>query len=163
MSLQDPTKKMSKTPHQTDPLTAIKKWSGFGVGRASDDGCIFLVDEPDTIRTKIKKAVTDSGKEIKYDNKEKPAVSNLLTIYSLLSDKKIKDVEKEYEGKSYVDFKNGLAEVVVNFLAPFQEKRKEFENNPDKVLQILESSEAKARELAQKTLDEVKTKMGLPQ
>src|SRR3990167_7545164 len=67
MSLQDPTKKMSKTPHQTDPLTAIKKWSGFGVGRASDDGCIFLVDEPDTIRTKIKKAVTDSGKEIKYD------------------------------------------------------------------------------------------------
>ncbi|OHA43991.1 MAG: tryptophan--tRNA ligase, partial [Candidatus Taylorbacteria bacterium RIFCSPLOWO2_12_FULL_44_15c] len=87
MSLQDPTKKMSKT---------------------GDEG-IALSDDPDTIRAKIKKAVTDSGKEVKYDEKSKPAISNLLTIYHLLSGKEIKTLEKEYDGKSYVDFKNDLA------------------------------------------------------
>src|SRR3989344_2488722 len=144
MSLQDPTKKMSKT---------------------GDEG-IALSDDPDTIRAKIKKAVTDSGKEVKYDEKEKPAISNLLTIYHLLSGltgqvKEIKTLEKEYDGKSYVDFKNDLAEVVVNFLKPFQEKRKEFEKDPDKVLEILTKSEEKARILASSTLQAVKERMGL--
>lgn len=139
MSLQDPTRKMSKT---------------------GDEG-IALSDDPDTIRAKIKKAVTDSGKEVKYDEKEKPAISNLLTIYHLLSGKKISDVEKEYKGRSYVDFKNDLAEIVVKFLKPFQAKRKEFENNPDKVLKVLTESEEKARILASSTLDKVKERMGL--
>ena len=139
MSLQDPTKKMSKT---------------------GDEG-IALSDDPNTIRTKIKKAVTDSGKEIKYNEKEKTAISNLLTIYHLLANKEVSVLEKEYAGKSYVDFKNDLAEIIVNFLKPFQEKRKKFENNPDKVLKILTESEEKARQLAQKTLTEVKEKMGL--
>ena len=139
MSLQDPTKKMSKT---------------------GDEG-IALSDDPDTIRAKIKKAVTDSGKEVKYDEKSKPAISNLLTIYHLLSGKEIKTLEKEYDGKSYVDFKNDLAEVVVNFLKPFQEKRKEFEKDPDKVLEILTKSEEKARILASSTLQAVKERMGL--
>src|SRR3989344_2838963 len=139
MSLQDPTKKMSKT---------------------GDEG-IALSDDPDTVRIKIKKAVTDSGKEIKYDEKEKPAISNLLTVYHLLSGKEIKTLEKEYDGKSYVEFKNDLAEVVVNFLKPFQEKRKEFEKNPREVLNILEASEEKSRQLANETLTEIKRKMGL--
>ena len=139
MSLQDPSKKMSKT---------------------GDEG-IALSDDPDTIRAKIKKAVTDSGKEVKYDEKSKPAISNLLTIYHLLSGKEIKTLEKEYDGKSYVDFKNDLAEVVVNFLKPFQEKRKEFEKDPDKVLEILTKSEEKARILASSTLQAVKERMGL--
>lgn len=139
MSLQDPTKKMSKT---------------------GDEG-IALSDNPDIILAKIKKAVTDSEKEIKYDEESKPAISNLLTIYHLLSGKQVLDLEKEYDGKSYVDFKNDLAEVVVNFLKPFRERRKEFENDPKKVIKILESSEEKARQLAQHTLDEVKLKMGL--
>ena len=138
-SLQNPAKKMSKS---------------------SDEG-IALSDDPDIIRAKIKKAVTDSEKEVKYDEKEKPAISNLLTIYSLLSGKEISTLEKEYAGKSYVDFKNDLAEVIVNFLKPFQEKRKEFENDPKKVLEILEASEEKARQLANETLTEVKKKMGL--
>jgi len=148
MSIQDPTKKMSKTPSTNS-------------GQAGDDSCIFLVDTPDQIRAKIKKAVTDSGKEVKYDEKEKPAISNLLTIYHLLSGKEISALEKEYDGKSYVEFKNDLAEVVVNFLKPFQEKRKEFENDPDKVLKILTDSEEKARVLASSTLQEVKERMGL--
>ena len=156
MSLQDPTKKMSKTP-------------SAGSGQAGDE-YIALSDTPNEIRAKIKKAVTDSGKEVRYDEKEKPAISNLLTIYHLLSsgetrDKRqetsIKEIEERYAGKSYVDFKNDLAEVVVNFLKPFQEKRREFENNPDKVLKILTDSEEKARVLASSTLQEVKQRMGL--
>ena len=139
MSLQDPDKKMSKT---------------------GDEG-IALSDDPDAIRNKVKKAVTDSEKEIYFDEGKKPAISNLLTIYSLLSGAEITDIENQYKGRSYVDFKSGLAEVVVKALQPFQEKRKEFENNPDKVKQILEHSEEKARELANKTLTEVKEKMGL--
>src|SRR3989338_9116039 len=139
MSLQDPTKKMSKT---------------------GDDG-ITLSDEPNVIRAKLKKATTDSGKEIKFNEKEKPGISNLLTIYSLLSKKEIKDLEIEYSGKSYVDLKNDLAEVAVEFLKPFQDKRKEFEKDSKHVIKILEHSEEIARKLAQKTLDEVKEKMGL--
>lgn len=139
MSLQDPTKKMSKT---------------------GDDG-IALSDEPDVIRSKFKKATTDSGKEIRFDEKEKPGISNLLTIYSLLSKKEIKDIEKDYDGKGYVEFKNDLAEVTVSFLKPFQEKRKEFEKDSKHVIQILERSEERCKKLAQETLDEVKEKMGL--
>lgn len=139
MSLQDASKKMSKT---------------------GDEG-IALSDTPDEIRTKIKKAVTDSGKEIYYNEEEKPAISNLLTIYHMLSGKEIKNIEADYDGKSYVEFKNDLAEVVVEFLKPFQARRKEFEDNPKMVLGILEKSEEEARSLADKTLNEVKEKMGL--
>ena len=139
MSLQDPAKKMSKT---------------------GDDG-IALSDDPDTTRSKIKKATTDSGKEIKFDPENKPGISNLLTICHLLSGKDMMIIQKEYEGKSYVEFKNDLAEVIVNFLKPFQDKRRELEQDYNKVKEILEKSEEKARQLAQKTLDEVKKKMGL--
>ncbi|MEK7604145.1 MAG: tryptophan--tRNA ligase, partial [Patescibacteria group bacterium] len=130
------------------------------MSKTSDEG-IALSDNPDIIRSKIKKAVTDSGKEIKYDPDEKSAITNLLTVYHLLSGKEIKTIEKEYDGKSYSDFKNDLAETAVNFLKPFQEKRKEFENNPKKVLEILEKSEEKSRQLADKNLSEIKKKMGL--
>src|SRR3989344_7582478 len=139
MSLQDPAKKMSKT---------------------EDEG-IALTDSPDQIREKIKKAVTDSGREIKFDEKNKPAISNLLTIYSLLSNKQISDFEKEYEGKSYVEFKNGLTEIVVSFLKPFQKKYNQFKNNIGEVEKVLEDSEEKARNEAQKTLNEVKQKIGV--
>jgi len=139
MSLQDPTKKMSKT---------------------GDEG-IALTDSPNEIRNKIKKAVTDSRKEIRYAEREKPEISNLLTIYSLLSNKKITEIEKKFDGKTYVDFKNDLAEVVVEFLKPFQKKYDELKSNPDEVEKILETSEEKARREAQKTLDEVKQKIGV--
>lgn len=139
MSLQDPLKKMSKT---------------------GDEG-IALTDDPETVQEKIKKAVTDSGKEIVFDEKKKPAISNLLTIYSLLSGKEIKSLEKEYQGKSYVEFKNDLAEAVIAFLKPFQEKRQEFAASPDQVERILTESEEKARSLANHTLREVKEKVGI--
>ena len=139
MSLQDPTKKMSKT---------------------GDDG-IALTDSPDEIRSKIKKATTDSGKEVKFELKEKPAISNLLTIFSEVSDKSVANLEKEYEGKSYVDFKNDLTETVIEFLKPFQERRQKFANDMPSVEKILELGEQKARQLADMTLSEVKERMGL--
>lgn len=139
MSLQDPAKKMSKT---------------------GDEG-IALSDSPDLVQEKIKKATTDSGKEIKFDEKKKPAISNLLIIYQLLSGKKIKDLENDYLGNSYVEFKNDLAKVIVNFLKPFQKKREELAQNMDQVMSILEKSEEKARNLASTTLLEIKEKMGL--
>lgn len=139
MSLQDPNKKMSKT---------------------GDEG-IALSDSPDDIREKIKKAVTDSGKEIKYDENKKPAISNLLTIYHLLSGKETKEIEKIYEGKSYVEFKNDLAEVIVEFLKPFQKKYSELKDNLDYIDSILKKSEEKATFLANSTLKEVKEKIGV--
>jgi len=139
MSLKTPENKMSKT---------------------GDEG-ISLSDSSNEIRVKIKGAVTDSGSEIKYDKGNKPAISNLLTIYSILSDKNISDIEKEYDGKGYVEFKNDLAEVVIDYLEPFQQKRNELEKNPDFIISILESSEEKARDLAEQTMVEVRKNMGL--
>jgi len=88
MSLQNPKKKMSKTD---DPL-----------------GCVGLFDEPEEIKKKIMSAVTDLGRIIKYDPLKKPGISNLLTIYSLFSGKKIKDLEKNFKGRGYEEFKKGL-------------------------------------------------------
>src|SRR3989338_2448086 len=139
MSLQDASKKMSKT---------------------GDEG-IALSDSPDDIRKKIKKAVTDSGKYILFNQEEKPAISNLITIYHLLSGKDIKQIETIYEGRSYADFKSDLAEVVVNFLKPFQAKYAELKNDPEYVLSVLTKSEERAKVLASSTLKEVKEKMGL--
>ncbi|MDO8640399.1 MAG: tryptophan--tRNA ligase, partial [Nitrosarchaeum sp.] len=139
LSLQNPENKMSKT---------------------GDDG-ISLTDSPDIIAKKIKRAVTDSDTKIYYDPKTKPAISNLLTIYHLLADKSIDTLVDEYENKSYADLKNDLAEVVINFLKPYQERRRELENNIDEVHDILHKSEEKARELAFATLRHVHEKMGL--
>ncbi len=140
MSLTDPMQKMSKSIPQ---------------------GCIFLTDSEQAIREKIKTAVTDSGKEIKFDETNKPAISNLLTIYHLFSEKPISEIEKEYENKGYGDFKTGLANVVVSGLKEFQEKRKEFEKNPEPVKKILAQGAKKAQKLAEETMKEVKKKMGL--
>jgi tryptophanyl-tRNA synthetase len=138
-SLTDPTKKMSKT----------------------GDESIALTDSPEIIRQKIKTAVTDSGKEIKFDEKNKPAISNLLTIYHLFSGKSISDLEKKYQGKGYAEFKKDLAEVIIRGLKPFQEKRKKLEKNPRLITKILADGEKKAKKIAQETMKEVKRKVGL--
>ena len=139
MSLTDPFKKMSK---------------------AGNEG-IALTDSPDTIRQKIKTAVTDSGREIKFDEKNKPAISNLLTIYHLFSGKAIPDLEKKYQGKGYAEFKKDLAEVIIKGLKPFQEKRKKYAKNPRLVEKILAQGAEKAQKIAAQTIKEVKMKMGL--
>ena len=131
------------------------------MSKSLPNGCIFLSDAPDAIRQKIKAAVTDSGKEIKFDEKNKPAISNLLTIYHLFSEKSISGIEKKYRGKGYGEFKKDLAEVIVNGLSKFQKNREQFEKNPQQVKKILAESAEKAQEIATETINEVKTKMGL--
>lgn len=139
MGLDDPAKKMSKSA-------------------LSSANYIALTDPPQIIREKIKKAVTDSGKDI-VAAEDKPALSNLLTIYSLLSGQAVAEIEKEYRGKGYAEFKDGLAEAAINFLSPFQKKYADLDDAY--VSQILNEGAQKARKIAGQTLQEVKEAMGL--
>ncbi|MFA6383171.1 MAG: tryptophan--tRNA ligase [Parcubacteria group bacterium] len=138
MGLDDPSKKMSKSA-------------------SSEYNYISLTDNAETVRRKIKKAVTDSGTEIVYRD-DKPALKNLINIYSLLSEKSTKDIEKLYTGKGYADFKQDLAEVIIAFLKPFQERLGDLSD--EKVLEILKAGAEKVRPLAKKKLEEVKKKVG---
>ncbi len=141
MSLQNPKKKMSKTD---DP-----------------QGCIELFDEPEEIKRKIKIALTDSGKEIEYDPIKKPGISNLLTIYSLFSEKPIGEIEKKFKGVGYESFKNSLIELVVDSLKPIREKRKELLRREIFLKEILEKGRKRAQAIAKSTMEEVKMRMGL--
>ena len=138
MGLDDPTKKMSKSA-------------------SSEYNYIALTDDEETVRRKIKKAVTDSGSEIVYRD-DKPALKNLINIYSLLSGKSTKEIEKEYKGRGYAEFKEGLSQVIIDFLKTFQEKYNSLDDK--KVLTILEEGAKKVRPLAKKKLEEVKKKIG---
>lgn len=142
MGLDDPAKKMSKSA-------------------PSSANFIALTDQPEEARSKIMKAVTDSGSEIKFDPKTKPAISNLLTIYSLLTDRPIPDLEKKYQAKGYADFKTDLANVTAEFLADFQTKLANFANNPDQLKQILAAGAQTANQVANKKIADLHQKMGL--
>ena len=139
LSLQEPSKKMSKSDENLN-------------------GSIFLLDDADTITKKIKRAVTDSGTEIKFDE-SRPAINNLLTIYQLLTDKSAAECEADFEGKGYGDFKKELAETVVEFLKPFQEKVKEYDDA--ELAEILKNGAEKAKKVAKTTLEDVYKKMGI--
>ena len=141
LSLQDPTKKMSKS-HSALSYIAIG-------------------DSSEKIRQKIKSAVTDSGNAIKYDPITKPAVSNLMTMYSAFSGKEFKEIENEFTKTNYKDFKEALAELVVRALKPVQEKRKELLEDKSKLIAILEDGAVKAHTKASETLKEVYNKVGL--
>lgn len=138
MGLDDPSKKMSKSAK-------------------SEYNYIALMDSEEVIRKKIKKAVTDSGSEIIYSD-EKPALKNLINIYSLLDNKSPGEIEEKYIGKGYGDFKSDLADVVVNFLKPLQAKIASISD--EEVLEILKKGAEKVRPIAQQKLDEVKKKVG---
>lgn len=140
MGLDDPMKKMSKSA-------------------ASPANYIALTDSPETAKKKIMRAVTDSGLEIIYDKEKKPAIANLLTIYSLLAARSVKDLEKEYKGKGYGDFKKGLAEAVAEFLTGFQKKYDSYSD--EEVRKILDEGAKKVRPIAEETLRKVKEKIGL--
>jgi len=139
MGLDDSDKKMSKSA-------------------ASHYNYIALTDSPDEVREKIKKAVTDSGKKIEY-GPDKPALSNLLMIYSLLTSRSVVEIEEGYREKGYAEFKKDLAEVVVDFLKPFQEKYNALKD--DEVLKILRDGAKKIQPIAAQTLSEVKIAMGI--
>jgi len=141
MSLQNPKKKMSKTD---DPK-----------------GCILLFDEPEEIERKIMRAVTDLGKEIKYDPVKKPGISNLLKIYSLFSEKSIEELEEKYKGKGYEQFKRDLAKLLIKKLEVFRKKKKELEKRKVYLKEILKRGTEKAEKIAKLTMKEVREKMGL--
>lgn len=139
LSLQDPAKKMSKS--DVNPA-----------------GSIFLLDNADTITKKIRRAVTDSGSEITFDD-TRPAIRNLLTIYQLLTNKSAAECVDHFAGKGYGQFKGELAEVVVEFLRPFQDRVGEIDDGT--LREILTSGAEKARSIAGKTLETVYEKMGI--
>ena len=140
MSLTDPRKKMSKSIPQ---------------------GCLYLFDEPEIIKKKIMSAVTDLGKQVKYDLIKKPGVSNLLTIYSLFSEKPVKDVEKKFKGQGYAKFKEKLADLLIKELEPLRKKRKELLSRQVYIKEILDQGERKAKAIARSTMKEVREKTGL--
>lgn len=138
MGLDDPSKKMSKSA-------------------SSEYNYIALSDDAETIRKKVKKAVTDSGSEIVYSD-DKPALRNLINIYTLLSGKKVNEVEEMYRGKGYGDFKEGLAEVIVDFLIPFQERLAAISD--EEVLAILKDGGNKAHIIAEEKMKQVRDRIG---
>ncbi len=140
--LQDPNSKMSKSA-------------------ASMSGVIELLDSSDVILKKFKSSVTDAGKEIKYDEKSKPGISNLLTIQSALSGKSITEVENEFANKGYGDFKTAVAEVVNAELAPIREKTATLMQDPAELMRILKIGGEKANQVASETLKKVYGAIGL--
>ncbi len=139
MSLSDPTVKMSKS----DPK-----------------GDIFLKDDLTVIRKKIMSAVTDSGSEVKYDIKNKPGISNLLTIYASLKSISIPEAEAHFNGYRYGDFKKEVADVVCDEMDGFQKKYKEILESKA-YEKVLKEGAVKANKVAQETLRKVKQKVGL--
>ena len=140
--LQEPTSKMSKSA-------------------ASASGVIELMDSPDVNLKKFKSAVTDTGKEVIFDEKNKPGISNLLTIHSAISGVKIKDLENEFSGKGYGDFKMAVAEVVVEHLKPIREKALALLQDETELIKILHDGANRAKVTANKTLTQTYKALGL--
>jgi tryptophanyl-tRNA synthetase len=141
MSLDDPTRKMSKSD-------------------ANPNAAIALSDSPDVIRRKFRRAVTDSGSEV-VSGPDKPALTNLLTIYSLLSDEPIAAVEERYVGKGYGAFKDDLADIVVATLAPIQSRLAALNENPEAARHVLADGAARARQRAVPKMSQVRDRIGL--
>lgn len=140
--LQNPHKKMSKS------TTDI-------------NDSIFLTDEPNIILKKIKRAVTDSDAEVRFDLENKPGISNLLVIYASITNKSIEDSEKDFYGKNYGYFKEAVSQVIIDELLPIQSKYKDLYENKDYLDSILKSNGERASLLANKTMSKVYKKLGL--
>jgi tryptophanyl-tRNA synthetase len=140
--LQNPTAKMSKSAD-------------------SASGLIEILDTPEVNAKKIKSAVTDAGREINFNEKEKPGVSNLLTIHSALSGQSISQLENHFAGKGYGDLKGEVADVVVEYLKPIREKTLELLADESHLLAMLSAGAAKAQEVASTTLGKTYSHLGL--
>ena len=140
MSLADPSKKMSKSDED------------------SEAGCIMLLDDDDAVRRKFKRAVTDSGTEIRFDE-SRPAINNLLTIYQLLTGQTPVEIEDHFRGKGYAALKQDLADVCIEFLKPIQERVHGIDD--DKLDQILEQGAERAEAIARPTLASAMSAIGL--
>lgn len=141
MALDDPTKKMSKSAENIHSR-------------------ISLLDEPSKIKKSIMKATTDSDGVVRFDVENKPGISNLLNIYSVLSGMTITELEAKYEGKGYGDFKKDLVEVVVEALAPIKARYEEIRHS-DELIEILKDGAQRADAIAHQTMKRVKANFGL--
>jgi tryptophanyl-tRNA synthetase len=141
MSLEDPTKKMSKSA-------------------GSAGSYIALTDTDSEITKKIKRAVTDSGSEVKAAP-DKPALTNLLGIYSLLSNESLPEIEDRYAGKGYGAFKTDLATILVDAIRPIREKLLDYEANPDYAMSVLAEGANRARDIAEPKMAITRERMGL--
>jgi tryptophanyl-tRNA synthetase len=140
--IQEPTAKMSKS-----------------AGSAA--GVIEIMDTPEANLKKIKSAMTDAGREVKYDLAQKPGISNLLTIHSALSGRTIAELENEFDGKGYGDFKAAVADVVVEYLRPIRAKAMELLEDEKHLLDILHQGSEKARTVAQQTITTTYKNLGV--
>lgn len=140
--LQDPSAKMSKST-------------------ANPKGLINLLDEPKATAKKVKSAITDTDTVIRFDPAEKPGISNLLSIYSTLTDTSVADLEQKYEGKGYGALKTDLAEVMVDFVTPFRTRTQEYLDDTETLDSILAKGAEKARAVAAETLARTYDRMGL--
>lgn len=143
MSLQEPTKKMSKSDQDAN-------------------ASITVIDDPDTIIRKFKRAVTDSDTEVRFDVDNKPGVSNLMTIYSSITGQTMEAVQREFEGKGYGDFKLRVGEAVVEELRPLQARFKELSSDKAYIDSMIKKNAETANYLATKTLRKVQKKVGFP-
>lgn len=141
MSLSEPTKKMSKSDE-------------------SNKGCIYLLDDLNSVRKKIMAAVTDSDNKIYYDAKNKPGISNLLQIYSSIKNIEIKEAEQLFKDYQYGCFKKEVADVVVELLSNIQDKYKAIINS-DQIANVLNNGQIKANQIANKTLKKIQKKLGI--
>ena len=141
LDLQEPHAKMSKSA-------------------STAGGIIEMLDDPKVSAKKIRSAVTDSGSEVRFDEEEKPGISNLLTIYSALTGRGVEDLEKEYDGRGYGDFKKDLADVVVEFVTPFRDRTLELLGDRAQLDGILAAGAARANEVAERTLADVYDRVG---
>ncbi len=142
MALQDPSKKMSKSDE-------------------NEKNFVSIIDSPKKIQKKIKSAQTDSDTVVNYDPENKPGLANLLTIYSVLSERSIEEICKDYEGKMYGHLKVDLADLVVDTLKPVQEKYEDLMKNKDHLEALMEKGAQKARLRAADTLKKVYETTGL--
>jgi tryptophanyl-tRNA synthetase len=141
MALDEPEEKMSKSSPRPGSYVAI-------------------LDDPTSVRKKIRRAKTDSGTEIQA-SPEKPAITNLLDVYSAMSGEPVADIEADYDGKGYGDLKKDLAEVVIEGLSPVRERALELLDDPAELDRLLDSGARRAKEAAQPTLESARARMGL--
>jgi len=141
VDLADPSAKMSKST-------------------SSPNGIVDLLDEPARAAKKIRSAVTDTGREVVYDEQDKPGISNLLTIHSALSGRTVADLETEYAGRGYGDFKKDVAALVVDLVTPFRERTLAFLDDQEALDAVLARGAARARSVAATTLEAVYDRVG---
>ena len=142
MNLQNPLEKMSKS------------------SSIDDKGTIFILDDIEITKNKIMKSKTDSENKIYYDEELKPGISNLISIYSAITNKSIKEIEEIYKNKNYKEFKNDLANILEEFILPIQEKYKKYRHSKE-LVEILEKGKLKAQEYASNKIIEVKRNIGI--